>query len=204
MNDLQQIQRYFEYYCHRAPDVASLRTYAEHLERGTSLHTLHLAIAHSDEARSKTGQRRPGQAERVPDLDAHYAQALAATQAASEPGSPDAAMMAAPPAELPMSDGEVYLTYVYIALLGRRPDESGMQGYLGAVRNGMQLKEVAREIYLSNEALALNGTGDTARRIKRLQQLAHVKPLRSLCNGLVHAMIANEVQRLWQCRLATA
>lgn len=203
MNELQQIHRYFEYYCHRAPDAAALRAYAEHLERGSSLHTLHLAIARSDEAREKAGRRRPGNVVRMPDIDAHYAEALAALETSSPATAPEvpAAAAAAPAPAAPMTEEEVYLSFVYLALLGRRPDESGLQGYLGAMRNGLPLKQVVEEIFFSGEAQSLRGHSRVTERITTLRRLVRFKPLERACTWVIEALIAAEMQRLWKERL---
>lgn len=201
MSDLDQIQAYFERHCARLPDPVGMRVYAEHLAAGTSLATLEAAIASSEEARRVaiwrriTGKVAP---ENENDRVMLTSIVLSATVAdpAPEPAPPP------PPVEVPES--ELFVSSVYLAILGRRPDPSGLRAYQEAIAHGLPLLQVVKDVLASDEARTLNGPSAALQREQKLRGWAKLPPLKRLCTGLANAMVAQEYLRLWNKRMQRA
>lgn len=216
MTDLEQIQGFFERHCARLPDPVGMRVYAEHRAAGMSLQALEAAIASSEEARRVTTWRRitgkvapENEEERrklsafvlSTPLDAPAPELLAPAMQISLP-PPTPTPHAAAAAEMP--DSEVFLTSVFLAILGRRPDEIGLKAYQDAIANGLPLLQVVKDVMASDEARKLNGHSRALDREQQLRGWARLPTLRRLCTGLANAVVAQEYLRLWNKRMPRA
>lgn len=194
MTDLDHIQAFFERHCARLPDPVGMRVYAEHLAAGTSLQKLEEAIAGSEEARRVTIWRRiTGKRAPENENDRMMLNSIVLSEAVAESASL--------PSPAGLSESALFVTSVYLAVLGRRPDDSGLMSYQQAISNGLPLLQVVRDVLLSEESIRLNGHCAALKREKSLRRWAGLRPLTRLCNGLANALVAKEYIRLWNKRI---
>lgn len=144
----------------RVPDADGQRGYLEALQQGQDKATVYQALASSEEARRYEARRQA--LRRAPAL-----RPSAPGLAAPAPASFFAPLVVEALAPVPevsnidsllALDGAVFVRAAYRALLARDADDTGLQNYLGLLRDGWSKMHVLKGLSGSDEARAAGRT----------------------------------------------